>query len=75
MNVSYLVDKEGKRIAVQIPIDEWKKVVEEFKKTQKTNETLQGLKEAFLEVRTAQKEGRQLKTLEDFLNELDKEPT
>ena len=73
MNISYLVDKEGKRIAVQISIDEWKKVVEEFKKIQKTNEILQGLKEAFLEVKQAKKEGRKLQTLEDFLKELENE--
>ena len=73
MNIFYLVDKEGKKIAVQIPIEEWTKVVEEFKKIQKTNEVLQGLKEAFLEVKQAEKEGRQLQTLEDFLNELESE--
>ena len=35
MNIFYLVDKEGKKIAVQIPIEEWTKVVEEFKKNTK----------------------------------------
>jgi len=34
---------------------------------------LQGIKEAFLEVKQAEKEGRKLQTLEDFLKELESE--
>jgi len=40
------------------------------KKIQKTNEVLQGIKEAVLEVRKARKEGRKLQTFDDFIKEL-----
>lgn len=70
MKTTYLVDTEGKKIAVQIPIEEWKLVEEDLKKIRKKNEILKELKESIIEVRTAHKEGRKLKTIEDFLDEL-----
>ena len=70
MKTTYLVDTEGKKIAVQIPIEEWKLVEEDLKRIKKKNEILKELKESIIEVRTAQKEGRKLKTIEDFLDEL-----
>lgn len=70
MNATYLVDTEGKKIAVQIPIEEWNLIEEDLKKIRKRNEVLQGIKEAVIEVRTARKEGRKLQTFDDFINEL-----
>ncbi len=43
------------------------------KKQRNKERILKELKEAVLEVKQARKEGRQLKTLEDFLKELENE--
>jgi len=43
------------------------------KKQRNKERILKELKESIIEVRTAQKEGRQLKTFEDFLKELENE--
>lgn len=69
MNTTYLVDTEGNKIAVQIPIAEWNLMEEEMQKLRKKIEVLQGIKDAVLEVKTARKEGKKLQTLDDFLNE------
>lgn len=70
MNATYLVDTEGNKIAVQIPIEEWELLEKEIKKIQKRNEILQGIKEAVVEVRMARKKGKKLQTFDDFINEL-----
>ncbi len=69
MNTTYLVDTEGNKIAVQIPIAEWNLMEKEMQKLRKKFEVLQGIKEAVVEVKTARKEGKKLQTLDDFLNE------
>ncbi|WP_338814680.1 hypothetical protein V9L05_05425 [Bernardetia sp. Wsw4-3y2] len=69
MNTTYLVDTEGNKIAVQIPIAEWNLIEEEMQKLRKKIEILQGIKEAVVEVKTARKSGKKLQTLNDFLNE------
>ncbi|WP_291721445.1 hypothetical protein [Bernardetia sp.] len=69
MNTTYLVDTEGNKIAVQIPIAEWNLMEEEIQKLRKKLEVLQGIKDAVAEVKTARQEDKKLQSLDDFLNE------
>lgn len=69
MQTSYVTDTEGNKIAIQIPIAEWKFIEEDLEKLRRKVEVMQGIKEGVLEVRKARKEGRKLQSLDDFLSE------
>jgi hypothetical protein len=67
--VQYLNDAEGKTQAVQIPITEWKKLLERVKKYEQSLKIKSDLKEALEEVAVLRKSSKK-KSLSQFLNEL-----
>jgi hypothetical protein len=69
MTLQYVTNTEGVPIAVQIPLLEWEKLMQELGALRRKVEVLQGIKEGIIEVRKARKEKRKLQTLTDFLNE------
>jgi hypothetical protein len=69
ITLSYLTDTSGKQVAVQIPMNDWVLFQKEFEQLQRKLEILQGIKDALLEVRIANKEKRKLQSLTDFLHE------
>ena len=69
MALQYVTNTEGVPVAVQIPLLEWEKLMQELGELRKKIEILQGIKEGIREVRQASKEKRKLQTLTDFLNE------
>ena len=67
--VKYMVDDKGQKTSVLIPIKAWQKINEDYSKLQKKIEVLTGIKDALQEVKIARKSGKNLQTLNDFLNE------
>jgi hypothetical protein len=68
MTLQYVTNTEGVPVAVQIPLLEWEKLMQELGELRRKIEVLQGIKEGIIEVRKARKEKRKLQTLTDFLN-------
>ena len=69
-DIQYLTDKEGRRMAVQIPYEEWKQLIEENRRLKQLLTVGADLQEAFQQVESFQKGELQLKTLDQLLDEL-----
>lgn len=69
-DIKYLTDEKGKRTAVQIPYEHWKRLTEENKKLKQLLKLKKDLQEAFEEVENHQKGKTSLKSLDQLLNEL-----
>ena len=67
---NYVVDNQGKKIFVQLSLQDWESFVNEFKRIENLFLLKNKLKSAFREVRQIQKGEKQGTTLNDFLNEL-----
>lgn len=68
--LQYLSDFDGNTNAVQLPINDWQKVLAKLKKYEQTLKLKFDLEEAFEEVATLKKSKQPKQTLTDFLNEL-----
>ncbi|MFN4253530.1 MAG: hypothetical protein ACK4Q5_00805 [Saprospiraceae bacterium] len=67
--LQFLTDSTGKRTSVLIPIADWEKMDAERRQLQKKLEVLLSIREGIREVRDARKNGIELQSLDDFLNE------
>ena len=73
MNLQYIVDKKGKKSAVQLPINEWEKIQKklgELDRLRNKKNFLTELAEAVEEVKQIKEGKKQARNVEDFLNEL-----
>ena len=68
--LQYLNDQNGKVRAVQLPLNEWEKVINRLKKYEQTLKIKSDLKEAFAEVVKLRGSKTKAPLLKDFLNEL-----
>jgi len=69
MNVQIVTNTLGKKTAVLVPYDVWENFQTKFQKMQNKLRVMQGIREGISEIKKAKKEGKQLQSLEDFLNE------
>ncbi len=67
--IKYMVDENGQKTSVLIPLKTWEKMNFEYTRLENKLNVLLGLKSAFDEVEAANKSGRKLQTLKDFLRE------
>ncbi len=67
--LKYMVDENGDKTSVLVPIRTWEKMTKEFTKLQNKLKVFTDIKEGFLEVKEARKSGKKLQTLKDFLRE------
>ena len=67
--LKYMVDENGQKTSVLVPIKTWAKINEDFNKLQNKLNFIVGLKDALQEVKSARKTGKKLQTLKDFLRE------
>lgn len=67
---NYVIDSEGKKISVQLNVQEWEAFVREFHAMERLLGFKHKLKNAFREVRQIQKGEKQATTLQAFLDEL-----
>lgn len=70
VQLQYLNDQEGNLKAVQIPIEDWKKLESRMKKYEQAFRVKEDLVSAFEEVKQMRSGKIPKQTLSDFLNEL-----
>jgi hypothetical protein len=64
-----MVDENGDKTSVLVPIRTWEKINKEYTKLQNKLKVFTDSKEGILEVKEARKTGKKLQTLKDFLRE------
>lgn len=67
--VKYMVDENGQKTSVLVPITTWTKMNTDYIKLQNKLQVLLGIKSAYNEVKLSKKSGNKLQTLTDFLRE------
>jgi hypothetical protein len=67
--LKYMVDENGAKTSVLVPIRTWEKINQEYTKLQNKLEVFTGINEGLSEVKEARKSGKKLQTLKDFLRE------
>lgn len=67
--LKYMVDENGDKTSVLVPLKTWEKITQDYSKLQNKLEVLTGIKEGIREVTQAKKSGKNLQTLKDFLPE------
>ena len=67
---NYVVNHDGQKMFVQIPVHEWENFVNEYQHFENLLSFKYKLKDAFQEVRAIQKGEKKGTLLKDFLNEL-----
>ena len=70
MQLQYLNDQQGNLTAVQIPIEDWKKLEKRLEKHEQAFQVKEDLTAAFEEVKQMRSGKIPKQTLSDFLNEL-----
>jgi hypothetical protein len=68
-NVQYIVDSSGKSNLLLVRRKDWEDIHTKYRKLQKKMEVLDGIREGILEVKAAQRKGKRLQSLSDFLDE------
>ena len=70
LDIQYVSDRDGNPQAVQLPIEDWKRVMSKLEKYERTLQVKSDLQEAFLQVAQLRKKRTGKKTLSQFINEL-----
>ncbi len=70
IEVQYVTDENGKPHSVQVPMEDWEKVLNKLKRYEEALKLRSDLKEAFEEVAVLQQTKGHKQTLNEFLNEL-----
>ena len=68
--IQYVSDQNGNPQAVQLPIEEWKRLLAKLQKYEQALKVKSDLREAFEQVAALRKLKVKKQTLSDFLNEL-----
>lgn len=69
LKVKYIIDDNGEKTSVVVPVDTWNDINLRYEKLQNKLRVLTGIKDAAREVANAHKKGKKLQKLTDFLNE------
>ena len=67
--IKYMIDENGQKTSVLVPLKTWEKINEEYTKLQNKLKVLVGIQDGIAEVKSAKKSGKQLQNLKDFLSE------
>ncbi|HLF44876.1 MAG TPA: hypothetical protein VI548_00515 [Chitinophagaceae bacterium] len=65
----YLIDENGEKTSVLVPIKTWQKINNDYNKLQNKLNVLSGIKSGFAEVRESKRTVKKLQTLKEFLRE------
>lgn len=68
--IQYVSDQNGNPQAVQLPIDDWKRLLARLQKYEQSLKLKSDLREALEQVTVLRKSKAKKQTLSDFLNEL-----
>lgn len=69
LHVSYLTNSKGKKVAVQIPFNEWTELIGDYERLRQSDVLRNDLVESFREIEKIEKGEQTVSTLSDFLNE------
>ena len=69
-SIEYIKDRRGRTRAVQLPMQEWEKLLKRLKKYEQASKLKSDLKQAFDEVDLMRKSKAKKKNLTEVLNEL-----
>ncbi len=50
MNINYLTDSKGNKVAVQVPFKEWSKLIEDYSRLKQYHRLKNNLKKSFREI-------------------------
>ena len=64
-----MVDENGDKTSVLVPLKTWEKINQDYTKLQNKLKVLTGIKEGLTEIENAKKSGKKLQTLKKFLRE------
>ena len=67
--IKYMIDEKGHKTSVLVPLKQWNKIHQDYIKLQNKIQVLTGIKSALQEIKKAQKTGKKLKTLKEFIHE------
>ena len=67
--IKYMVDDKGQKTSVLVPLKTLTKINEDYKRLQNKFKVFSGINNALKEVKAANKSGKKLQTLKDFLRE------
>jgi hypothetical protein len=67
--LKYMIDENGDRTSVLVPIRTWEKINKEYTKLQNKLKVFTGINEGLTEIKEAKKSGKKLQILKDFLCE------
>ena len=70
VELQYVNDIKGKTQAVQLPLNEWEKILSKLNKYEQAFKLKSDLKEAFEQVSLIRKSKTHKQTLNEFLNEI-----
>ncbi|MCF8255240.1 MAG: hypothetical protein K9I36_07080 [Bacteroidia bacterium] len=68
--LNYISNSKGETTAVQMPLNEWKKILGKLEKYEQLIKIKSNLRDAFEQVEDLRKSKKVKPTLKDFLNEL-----
>lgn len=67
--LKYMVDENGDKTSVLVPIKTWEKINQGYTKLQNKLKVFTSINEGISEVKEARNSGKKLQTLKDFLRE------
>lgn len=67
--LKYIVDNNGAKTSVVVPLKTWDKINTDYKKLQEKLSIFKSIRRGIREIREAKKNGKELENLSDFLNE------
>jgi len=69
MHVNYLTDSQGRKVAVQIPFNEWSELMVDYERLKQCYVLKNELLESFHEIEEIERGEKTISTLAEFLNE------
>ncbi|MBP6794501.1 MAG: hypothetical protein KA143_05585 [Saprospiraceae bacterium] len=67
--LKYMVDENGEKTSVLVPLKTWQKINMDYSKLQNKVKILTGIQEGLAEIKESKRSGKKLQALKDFLNE------
>jgi len=67
--MQYIIDDKGVKTSVIVPFAKWEKINEDYLKLQNKLKVFVAIREGVGEIKAAKKQGIELQTLSDFLDE------
>jgi len=67
--IKYITDDKGKKTSVIVPLNEWEEILKKNRSLSSKLKIFKGISDGIKEVNQSKKDGIELQSLSDFLNE------